>query len=936
LTSAPVALRHLVLIDGSGFIFRAFHALPPMSRGDGTPVNAVYGFTMMLLKLLGDHEADHIAVIFDSSRNTFRRELYPEYKANRPPTPEELIPQFPLMRAAVAACDVAGLELDGFEADDLIATYARLATAAGARVTIVSSDKDLMQLVGPQVTMLDPLKNRVIDAAAVREKFGVGPERVVDVQALCGDASDNVPGVPGIGIKTAAQLIEEYGDLDTLLARAGEIRQPKRRQTLLDHAALARLSRDLVQLRDDLAPPLPLEALAVRPLDPSRLAAFLTEQGFRSLLSRITRETGPVTAPTAPLFPAATPSPDQPPPGSSPVSRDRYQLVLTLDALDQWIARATEAGVIGFDTETDSLDATQANLVGLSLAVAPGEACYIPVRHTPPATQGSLDFGDSPTPTAGPTILPAALTLERLKPLLADPSVLKVGHNIKYDMQVLAGLDLTVSPIDDTMLLSYVLDGGTHGHGLDELASRHLGHLTIGFDEVCGTGRSRITFDRVPLDRARDYAAEDADVTLRLHQLLKPRLRAEQMVTLYETLERPLVPVIVAMERAGIKVDRAILAALSEDFAHRLILLEQEVIALNQGEAFNLASPQQVGKVLFDRLQLPGGKKTKTGQWATRADILEELAPLHALPARLLDWRQLAKLKSTYSDALVAQIHPGTGRVHTSFSLAATTTGRLSSSDPNLQNIPIRSEEGRKIRRAFIAEPGALLIAADYSQIELRLVAHVAAIEGLRTAFASNQDIHAITAAEVFGVPLDQVDSALRRRAKAINFGILYGISAFGLAHQLAIPQSEARALIEAYFARYPEIPAYMERTKAEARAQGFVRTPFGRKVFTPGILDRNANSRAFAERAAINGPIQGGAADIIKQAMVRLPEALQAAGLQARLLLQVHDELVLEAVEAEADATLAVVRSVMENAVTLSVPLRVDARAATSWGEAH
>jgi len=943
-------VRHLALIDGSGFIFRAFHALPPMSRGDGTPVNAVYGFTNMLLKLLGDSEADHLAVIFDSSRDTFRREIYPDYKANRPPAPEDLVPQFPLVRAAVAACDVAGIELDGFEADDLIATYARLGVAAGARVTIVSSDKDLMQLVGPGVTMFDPLKNRAIDAEAVREKFGVGPDHVVDVQALCGDATDNVPGVPGIGVKTAAQLIGEYGDLDTLLARAGEIRQPKRRQTLLDHADLARLSRDLVRLRDDVEPPLPLAALAVRPIDPQRLAAFLTEQGFRSLLNRLGRDGAASGAPVAAVphgqAATATSDPAAPPlaaaPGQptavglamEPLSRDGYRLVLTLAELDRWIERAREVGVIGFDTETDSLNATQAALVGVSLAVAPGEACYIPVRHTPAGEQGSLDFGDAAA--SGPAILPAAETLARLRPLLADPSVLKVGHNIKYDMQVLASLDLTVSPIDDTLLLSYVLDGGSHGHGLDELALRHLGHATISFEAVCGSGRKQITFDRVPLDQARDYAAEDADVTLRLHRLLKPRLLAERMTTVYETLERPLVPVIVAMERAGIKVDRVALAALSEDFARRLAMLEAEVIDLNKGEAFNLASPQQLGKVLFDTLHLPGGKKTKTGQWATRADILEELAPLHPLPARLLDWRQLAKLKSTYSDALVAQINPGTGRVHTSFSLAVTTTGRLSSSDPNLQNIPIRSEEGRKIRHAFVAEAGAVLISADYSQIELRLLAHVAAIEGLREAFAAGQDIHAITAAEMFGVPLDQVDSSLRRRAKAINFGIIYGISAFGLSHQLGIPQSEARTYIETYFARYPEIRDYMERTKEEARAHGFVRTPFGRKVFTPGIHERNAAARAFAERAAINGPIQGGAADIIKQAMVRLPAALDGAGLSARLLLQVHDELVLETPQAEAEATLAVVRSVMENAVALSVPLLVEAKAAASWGEAH
>lgn len=925
--------RHLVLIDGSGFIFRAFHGLPPMSRSDGTPVNAVYGFTTMLLKLLNDSAADHIAVIFDSSRQTFRTDLYPDYKAHRPPPPEELVPQFPLVREAVRAFDVACIEMEGFEADDLIAAYARAATGQGAKVTIVSSDKDLMQLVGDRVSMFDPMKNRTIGPAEVFEKFGVGPERVVDVQALCGDAADNVPGVPGIGIKTAAQLIGEYGDLESLLDRAAEIKQPKRRQTLIDNAAMARLSRDLVKLRDDMELPEPMSALAVRALAPDRLAAFLAEQGFRSLINRLDLK----APPRPPLAPAS--APDQggaTDPAASGLCRDGYELVLDLDTLDRWVAAAVEAGTIGFDTETDSLDAMRARLVGVSLAVAPGRACYIPVIHNPPAAQGSLDFGDAPAESHGPKPIPAEQTLARLAPLLADPSVLKVGHNIKYDMQVLASLGVPVSPIDDTMLLSYVLDGASHGHGLDELAQLHLGHTNISFAEVCGTGRSQITFDRVPLEKAKDYAAEDADVTLRLHQFLKPRLLAEKMVEVYETLERPLVPVIVAMERAGIKVDRPFLQALSEDFGRRLADIEAEVIDLNGGEAFNLASPQQLGKVLFETLNLPGGKKTKTGQWATGADILEELAPLHSLPARLLDWRQLAKLKSTYTDALVAQINPATGRVHTSFSLAATTTGRLSSSDPNLQNIPIRTEEGRKIRRAFIAEPGFCLISADYSQIELRLVAHVAGIEGLRTAFAEGRDIHAITASQVFGVALEDVDSALRRRAKAINFGIIYGISPFGLAAQLGIPQGEAKAYIEAYFARYPEIRAFMEQTKEEARAHGFVRTPFGRKVFTPGIKDKNGAARAFAERAAINGPIQGGAADIIKRAMVRLPAALAGAGLTARLLLQVHDELVLEAPEAEAEATIAVVRRVMEGAAQLSVPLLVEAAAAASWDEAH
>lgn len=924
--------RHLFLIDGSGFIFRAFHGLPPMTRPDGTPVNAVYGFTTMLMKLLADTDADHVAVIFDSSRKTFRSDIYPEYKAHRPPAPEDLVPQFPLVREATRAFDLPAVELEGFEADDLIAAYARLGREAGAEVTIVSSDKDLMQLVRPGVGMYDPMKNRVIGDAEVREKFGVGPDRVVDVQALCGDSSDNVPGVPGIGIKTAAQLIEEYGDLDTLLARAGEIKQPKRRETLQTNAEMARISRELVRLREDAPVPVPLAELALKPPAPEKLAVFCAAQGFRSLLGRLNVKTPVVSSPVIPVAASAVAPAEAP---ALPQTMEAaYELVTDLAALERWVAEARRTGLVAFDTETTGLDPLRAQLVGVSLATAPGKACYIPVMHNPPQAQGDL-LGGGPAAEV-PKILSVAELLAPLGPLLADESVLKVGHNIKYDMQVMAGLGVEIAAFDDTMLLSYVLDGGSHGHGMDELALLHLGHRTIPFSEVCGTGRSQVTFDRVPLDKALAYAAEDADITLRLHALLKPRLLAERMVTVYETLERPLVPVIVAMERAGIKADRQVLMGLSEDFGRRLTELETEVIALNNGEAFNLASPQQLGKVLFETLGLPGGKKTKTGQWATGADVLEELAPLHPLPARLLDWRQLSKLKGTYTDALVAQINPATGRVHTSYALAATTTGRLSSSDPNLQNIPIRTEEGRKIRRAFVAEPGNRLISADYSQIELRLVAHVAEIEGLREAFAKGEDIHAITASQVFGVPVEGMDPMLRRRAKAINFGIIYGISAFGLAAQLGIPQGEAKAYIEAYFARYPEIRAYMERTKEEARANGFVLTPFGRKVYTPGIKDKNGAMRAFAERAAINGPIQGGAADIIKRAMVRLPAALAAEAPNARLLLQVHDELVLEAPEADCDQTVAVVRRVMEAAAELSVPLLAEAGIAPSWDEAH
>jgi DNA polymerase-1 len=916
-------LRQITLVDGSGYIFRAFHALPMMTRPDGVPVNAVFGFTTMLMKLLTDFAADHLAVIFDAGRRTFRNEIYPDYKAHRPEPPPELIPQFALIRDAVRAFNLPSVELAGFEADDVIATYARQAVAAGAAVTIVSSDKDLMQLVGGPVNMFDPLKNRPITEAEVFEKFAVPPGKVTDVQALAGDATDNVPGVPGIGLKTAAQLIAEYGDLDTLLARAAEIKQPKRREALLEHAEAARISRQLVKLRDDVPVDQSLDSFTRRLPDRDSVVAFLDQQGFRSIKARLEdwlAAAGASTDKSAPQPPVTA----------------RYDLVLTAEALDEWIAAARRAGVVAVDTETNSLDPLRCDLVGVSLATEPGRACYIPLLHTPQAAQGSLDLAGEAAPADDRKPLARDETLKRLKPLLEDPAVLKVGHNIKFDQHVLAGVGLAVAPIDDTMLLSYVLESGAHGHGMDELARLHLDHQTITYDDVCGSGKARITFEKVPLDAARDYAAEDADITLRLHRLFKPRLVAEHMVSVYETLERPLVPVLAAMERAGIKVDKAELSGMSVEFGRRMGDLEEEIWRL-AGGTFNVGSPKQLGEVLFDKLGLPGGKKSaKTGAYATGAEVLEALAPLHPLPQRVLDWRQIAKLKSTYADALVDQINPVTGRVHTSYAMAATSTGRLASSDPNLQNIPVRTEEGRRIRRAFIAEPGHLLLSADYSQIELRLVAHVAGIEGLKQAFRRGADIHAITASQVFGVPVEGMDPMTRRRAKAINFGIIYGISPFGLAQQLGIAQVEARRYIDAYFARYPEILAYMEATKALLRKQGWVNTLFGRKCHIQGIADRNPAMRSFAERAAINAPIQGGAADIIRRAMVRLPAALAAEGLRARMLLQVHDELVFEVPEGELEATGAVVKQVMEGAARLDVPLVVDLGSAASWADAH
>ena len=917
--------KHVFLVDGSGFIFRAYHALPPFTRPDGTPVGAVFGFTQLLMKLVDDTDADHVAIIFDTDRVSFRNDIYPDYKANRPETPEDLIPQFALVREATESLDLPAVELKGYEADDLIATYARLAADEGAEVTIVSSDKDLMQLVNEKVTMFDPMRNRTIGRKEVEEKFGVGPDRVIDVQALAGDSSDNVPGVPGIGVKTAAELIREYGDLENLLAHADDIKQPKRRERLKENADLARVSRELVTLKRDVAVPVALSTFKVKPFDPEKLLGFLEAQGFKRLVTRLEGRLKPGTGP-------AKEAPKE--------AKDHaYECVQSLDRLKFWIAAAHEAGAGAFDTETTGLDATQAELVGFSLSVHAGEACYVPLAHRSPQAE-TLDLdGDGATAKAPSQIdFPKALKL--LKPLLEDESVLKVGQNLKYDMVVMARYGIRIAPFDDTMLISYALEGGLHGHGMDELAQLHLGVETIKFKDVAGSGKQQLRFDEVPLEQACEYAAEDADVTGKLHRLLKPRLAETHVTAVYETIERPLVPVLVAMERAGIRVDKAQLRKLSADFAERMEGLETK-IHKSAGHPFNVASPKQLGEVLFDEMGLEGGRKGKTGAYGTGADVLEGLvAEGHALPALVLDWRQIAKLKSTYTDALTEQIHPETGRVHTSYAMAATSTGRLASSDPNLQNIPIRTEEGRKIRKAFVAEKGMKLLSADYSQIELRLLAEVAEIKTLREAFHEGVDIHALTASQVFGVPIKGMDPMVRRQAKAINFGIIYGISPFGLARQLGIPQKEAATYIEAYFERYPGIRDYMEATKAFARDHGFVTTLFGRRCFVPGIKDKNPARRNFSERAAINAPLQGTAADIIKRAMIRMPEALRGAKLAACMLLQVHDELVFEVPNAEIKATAALVTQVMEGAtapnLTLSVPIVVETNAAANWADAH
>ena len=929
------ATNHLCLVDGSSFIFRAFHAVPLLTRTDGTPVNAVLGFTNMLLKLLDDLQATHLAVIFDSARQSFRNELSPDYKAHRPDPPDELIPQFSLVRDATRAFNVECLEKPGFEADDLIATYARQAQSEGVAVTIVSSDKDMMQLVTDRISMFDAVKNRKIGPAEVKEKFGVGPDKVVDVQALAGDPTDNVPGVPGIGIKTAALLIQDYGDLDTLLARASEIKQPKRRQSLIEFAEQARLSRELVRLRDDVPMDLTVAQLQRHNPDPEPLLEFLNAQGFKSVAAKIKSR-------------LAASGEGRPDTTEDPPTATCYELVQSLAVLQDWVTRARYAGTVAIDTETTSVDEHRAELVGISLCVKPGHACYIPLAHRSPDPASALDFSASSDAAQTsqrnepPEQIPLGNALNLLRPLFADPSVLKIGHNLKYDIAVLRRYDIAISPVDDTMLLSYVLDGGSHGHSMDELAERHLGRRTITFKDVAGTGKSQITFDLVPLDTALAYAAEDADVTFQLHQCLKPRLLAERMVTPYETLERPLMAVLVDMETAGIKVDRAKLEALSREFAERQDALEQ-TIHRQAGHEFNIGSPKQLGEVLFDEMRLEGGQKGKSGAYTTGADVLESLAAEgHDLPANVLEWRQLDKLKSTYTDALVEQINPRTGRVHTSYAMAAASTGRLSSTHPNLQNIPIRTADGRKIRHAFVARPRCILLSLDYSQIELRLLAQIADIAVLKQAFREGQDIHALTASQIFGVAPDALDPAMRRQAKAINFGIIYGISAFGLSRQLGITNEEAAAYMKAYFERYPGIREYMARTKQFCREHGYVETLFGRRCHVPGIHDKQAARRNFAERASINAPIQGTAADILKRAMIHVPPALARHNLRtkANMLLTVHDELLFEVEEDAVEQTGEVVREVMESASLparqLSVPLTVEIGHGHSWNEAH
>ena len=986
----PVAVKalkkgdHVFLVDGSGYIFRAYHALPPLNRkSDGLQVNAVLGFCNMLWKLLRDMPPDnrptHLAIVFDKSEVTFRNKLYADYKAHRPPAPEDLIPQFPLIREAVRAFDLPCLEQGGFEADDLIATYAREAGERGATTTIVSSDKDLMQLVTDNVKMYDTMKDRRIGIPEVIEKFGVPPEKVVEVQALAGDSTDNVPGVPGIGIKTAAQLIVEYGDLETLLLRAGEIKQPKRREALIENAEKARISRQLVLLDDQVKLDVSLDELAVHEPDARKLISFLKAMEFSTLTRRVAEysqidpsdveadagnKSGASSAAKAKsndtsgdLFASpATPKPgaDKQEKAASlkgtpislaaaraeaarklPVDRNKYQTIRSLDQLKLWIARVHETGHVAFEAKADTIDPMQAEICGIALALAPNDAAYIPLAHKQSGGgAGLFDAG------LAPDQIKASDALDVLRPMLESAGILKIGFNIKFNAVMFAQHGVTIRNHDDVQLMSYALDAGRNAHGLETLSDLWLGHAMLTHGELTGSGKNKLSFGQVAIDRATAYSAEDTDVILRLWRVLKPRLIAERMTAVYETLERPLISVLARMERRGISIDRQVLSRLSGEFAQTAARVEAEIQEI-AGEPVNVGSPKQIGDIIFGKMGIPGGSKTKTGAWSTSAQILDELAEQgHEFPKKILEWRQVSKLKSTYTDALPTYVHPQTHRVHTTYALAATTTGRLSSNEPNLQNIPVRTEDGRKIRRAFIASPGHKLVSADYSQIELRLLAEIADIPVLKQAFRDGLDIHAMTASEMFGVPIKDMPAEVRRRAKAINFGIIYGISAFGLANQLGIAREEASAYIKKYFERFPGIRAYMDATRDFCRAHGYVETLFGRKCHYPDIKASNASVRSFNERAAINARLQGTAADIIRRAMTRMEEALAEHKLSAQMLLQVHDELIFEVPDDEVAATLPVVQHVMQDApfpaVLLSLPLQVDARAANNWDEAH
>lgn len=923
------ATKHLILVDGSGFIFRAFHGIPLMLDPSGTPVNAVYGFTNMMMKIIRERTASHMAVIFDAGRKTFRNDIYPAYKAQRPPPPEELIPQFALVKEASRLLGLPTIEMVGWEADDLIASYAKAMVKDGGKCTIISSDKDLMQLINDHVCMQDPIKEKLIREPEVMAKFGVTPSKMIALQALMGDSVDNVPGVPGIGPKTAAALINEYGGLEEILAAIPSMKASKRRDNLEEHQENARISYQLVRLQDDLELPTPINELGCCNAQEEPLIEWLQERGFRSILARYAKgQVAPSS--TKPATASAKTLPQEETRDNTHIlspAYENYETITSLEQLQGWIALAQETHYCALDTETDSLNALQANIVGISMAVSPGKACYIPIAHQ----------SDNLFEEQSANQLSVADLIKAFSPLFTDLAILKIFHNAKYDFLVFYHNDFPIpTPYDDTMMISYVQAAGKHRHNMDELAQLHLNHQNISYDELTGTGRKRITFAQVPIDKATDYAAEDADVTLRLWLLLRPEMRSLNVLSLYEEMERPLINVLTRMEQDGILINPDLLRSLSEEFSKKMAVQEKEIHQI-AGKEFNVASPKQLGEILFDDMDLPGGKRMKTGAWGTDSKVLQELSDKgHTIADQILAWRQLAKLKSTYTDALIEDINPQTGRVHTSFNMVGTVTGRLSSTDPNLQNIPIRSEEGGKIRAAFISAPGHVLVSADYSQIELRLLAHVANIPQLKESFINNEDIHARTASEVFNTPIEGMDPLIRRQAKAINFGIIYGISAFGLGKQLGVSAGVAKQYIDTYFERYPEIKTYMQTTQEEAKEKGYVLTPFGRKCWVAGIQTAKGPQRAYAERQAINAPLQGGAADIIKTAMLDMDKAIKEHQLQAKMLLQVHDELLFEVKEADAEKLVKLTKEIMEKAVKISIPLVVKAGIGKNWSEAH
>lgn len=921
--------KTVCLVDGSGYIFRAFYGLPPLTSPDGIPVNAVYGFTNMFLRLTKAIRCDYSLVLFDAKRQNFRNEIFPEYKGTRKEIPEDLIPQFPIIREATSALNLNQLEMDGYEADDLIATYAQKALDKGFEVVVVSADKDLMQLIRPGVSFYDPMKDKFFTPEDVKEKFGVYPDKVVDVQALAGDSIDNVPGVPGIGLKTAAQLVEEFGSLEQILARAGEIKQNKRRETLLANIDNAKISLALVTLKKDVPVEKDIEDYHCHKPSFETLEKFIDRYGFTSLKPRVHRW----------VEEQCSSVPDEENKGVNAVFKPvekHYELVQDEAALQRWVNIIREKGRFAFDTETNGLNPVFDEIVGFSLATDEGIACYVPLRHKAAAAGRNMDLFVAPEQEEIKQ-LPIETVAKYMAPLMAAKSILKIGHNIKFDMHFFAqviGENAPFEPVEDTAVLSYDLDSSEHGHGMDELAEKFLDYKTIHYEDVCGTGKDKVAFDRAPLEKACEYAAEDADVTLRLYNIFKPRLIAEHKISVYENFDRPLIAILKQMEQNGIMVDAQALVNLSKEFESRLKTYEQEIYKL-AGEEFNIGSPKQIGEILFGKLGAKG-KKTPTGAWQTGADILEELAvDGNALAARILDWRGISKLKSTYTDALLGLLDKN-NRVHTTFSQVVANTGRLASSNPNLQNIPIRSEEGKKIRAGFIAKPGCKIIASDYSQVELRLLASVAGVKGLQHAFEQGIDIHAATAAKVFGVSYEDVDSNMRRHAKAINFGIVYGISQYGLAKQIDVSNEEAKKYIDAYFEQMPEIKTYMDETIAFAHKHGYVLTPFGRKCSIMGINDKNKRIVANAERAAINAPIQGGAADIIKMAMIAVQNELQKGGYKTKMLLQVHDELVFEAPEDEVEAVSAMIKQTMENVVNLAVPFIAEVGVGDNWSEAH